>query len=169
MTGFAPSTPTNTVTITVEFFASQTGDLAFPDQANVYLGSTTVTTGWAGTPTAGDAAFSQTFTASVTAGLSITATASGVQSNPAAGLGTSPMATNIAAATPFTVTTTADNGDNIEPHDRLAPPGDPRRQQDDQRRAIGFDLPAYGPGYDPMTQTWTITLDPTPLPAITTR
>ena len=142
--------------ITIEFFASQAGDLTtVADQASVYLGSTTVTTDGTGAAT-----FSVSdLPVSVPKGQVITATASAV------GLGTSPMAASIGAVTPFVVTTTLDNGDNANPTigslrqailAAIQTPGTP----------IEFDLPTTDPGYNPTTGTWTITLDP-PLPTIT--
>ena len=90
----------------------------------------------------------------------ITATAS------APGKGTSPLAANIEAATPLEVTTTADNGNNTNPtigslrqaiQAANATPGS----------TIEFNLPTTDPAYNAKYGTWTITLDPTPLPAIT--
>ena len=150
LTGFVA-----TAAITVEFFASQSGDLTVPDQANVYLGSLTVP--------AGETSFSvSNLAASVGQGQAITATAS------AAGLGTSPMAANIQAVSPFMVTTTKDTvvvGGLRVPAvgslrqailSAIQTPGSP----------IQFDIPTTDLGYIAATGTWTITLD-APLPTIT--
>ena len=85
VTGLAANTA-----ITIEFFASQAGDLTtVADQASVYLGSTTVTTDGTGAAT-----FSVSdLSVSVPKGQVITATASAI------GLGTSPMAASIGAVT----------------------------------------------------------------------
>jgi hypothetical protein len=152
LTGLAANTA-----ITIEFFASQSGDLSVPDQANVFLGSTTATTDGNG-----NASFSLSdLAASVSEGQTITATAS------AAGLGTSPLAANIQAASPFEVTTTADNGSNTNPTigsfrqaliAAIATPGMP----------IEFDIPTTDPNYNAAASTWTINIDPDPpLPDIT--
>ena len=133
----------------------------------MYLGSTSVTTDKTGAAT-----FTTAFAKSVAAGQVITATATGVQSSPpagqAAGLGTSPLASPITAATPFTVTTTADKNPNGSPA-----VGSLRQAiinaNATTAAVIDFDLSTEDPNYNPTTGTWTITLDPTALPPITSQ
>ncbi len=147
----------NTV-ITIEFFAGATGDqTTVPDQANVYLGYTTVTTN-----ATGATQFSVTsLLADVPMDSAVTATAS------VPDLGTSPLATNIEAASPLEVTTTDDNGSNTNPTVGSLRAAILAANKATMIPTIQFDLPITDPGYNLATRTWTFTLDPTPLPAIT--
>ena len=117
------------------------------------------------TPLAIPASFTAQFTVSLAVGQVVTATATSANFND-----TSEVALGQAVASPFVVTTTADNGDNISPivgslrqviiAVNASPPvpgtTDP----------ITFQIPQTDPGFDAATDTWTISLSAA-LPAIT--
>jgi hypothetical protein len=99
LSGFATST-----TFTLDFFANDDKSLT-GSQARIYLGSFDVTTDGSGA-----ASFTAPLAASVSPGVTVTATATSPSAN------TSELSSPpVIVANPFVVTTTADNGSNASP------------------------------------------------------
>jgi hypothetical protein len=145
-------TPDQDATYTLEFFSSGIIDPPPGDQARVFLGSVQVTPS-----TTGTASFNATIPVAVQSGLTVTATVT--ETNTSNGTNTSPFATSLTVSGSFMVTTTATSG-----------PGSLSQAITDADETSGSSTIKFnitsGSGYDPATNTATITLV-SALPVIT--
>ncbi len=150
----SPFSFTAGVPYTIEFFASSAAS-----QAQKFLGSTQVT------PSAIPASFTAQLSLSLAVGQFVTATATSANTSD-----TSEVAVGQTVASPFVVTTTADNGNNTSPivgslrqviNAVNASPPVPGTTD-----PITFQIPKSDPNFDAATQTWTISLG-VALPTIT--